>query len=386
MPTTHQDFERDRLYEEIWSEPVSKVAKRYQISDVGLRKICIGLDIPVPPAGHWAKVAAGKTVKRPPLPCTKGPTTYQRSVFKDPQDDELSRRTQVKIDEDADCAPEVPAITVRTTIDECMPLVRQMAKKLDDKQRDSRSWPNCKGTGFMQISVSQKNSLRALVVLNQLLETLLAVGYPVSSGGKDNAPAYASILAVRLTFRVKERGRQESIPLTREQRAENKRIGFDRHRQSTIFHPTNEFKISCFRLGSRYATATIADTRSLPLETKIQAFVSRLRHPVIRESVQAEMAAEQRTLAAAKEAERLRLGEIRRIALDHLKRVEEWASKLERANRLRLLAVEFEAKKLKSSDGVVDATWIRRAADWLDPTVECRWDEVDDAPPRYGDW
>jgi len=98
------------------------------------------------------------------------------------------------------------------------------------------------------------------------------------------------------------------------------------------------------------------------------------------------MAAEQRALAAAKEAERLRLDEIRRVALDHLKRVEEWESKLERANRLRLLAVEFEAKKLKASDDVVDATWIRRAADWLDPTVECSWDEVDDAPPHYGDW
>jgi len=154
------------------------------------------------------------------LPPTKGPTTYQRSVFKDPRDDELSSRTQVKIDEDAARAPEVPAIALRTTIDECLPLVKQMAKKLDGKQRDARSWPHCEGARFMQISVSQKNALRALVVLNQLLETLLAVGYPVSSGGKDNAPAYATILAGKLKFRLKERGRQESIPLSREQQGE----------------------------------------------------------------------------------------------------------------------------------------------------------------------
>lgn len=81
----------------------------------------------------------------------------------------------------------------------------------------------------------------------------------------------------------------------------------------------------------------------------------------------------------------MRLGEIRRVALDQLKHVEEWASKLERANRLRALAVEFESKQLRSSDDVVDAAWIRRAADWLDPTVDCRWDDVDNAPARYGE-
>ncbi|RAS31917.1 hypothetical protein BX591_10822 [Paraburkholderia bryophila] len=385
MPYANQDFEREKLYEEVWAEPVTTVAKRYQISDVGLRKICISLGVPLPVAGHWAKVAAGKTVKKPPLPPTKGPTTYQRSMFKDPRDDELSTRAQAKINEDAARAPEVPAITVRTTIDECLPLVKRMAKKLDGKQRDSRTWPYCEGAGLMRISVSRQNSLRALLVLNHLLETLSAAGYSVSSGDKESDPAYATIFDVKLTFRVKERSRQESIPLTQEQLAENKRLGWSANRPNSISHPTNEFEISAFELGSSYVLANIADTRSLPIETKIQALVCRLRNLVIRESVRAEMAAEERVIAAAKEAERARLAEIRRVALNHLKRVEDWASKLERANRLRALAVEFESKQLRSSNDVVDATWIRRAADWLDPTVECRWDDVDNAPAQYGE-
>ncbi|MCZ2900951.1 hypothetical protein [Burkholderia thailandensis] len=176
MPYEYQDFERESLYEEVWSEAVSKVAKKYQISDVGLRKICISLNVPVPPAGYWAKVSAGKTVKRPPLVPTKGTTTYRRSVFKDPHDEELSVRTQLKVDEDAGRAPEVPELALRATIDECLPLVKRMAKKLDGKQRDSRAWPYCEGAGLMRIYVSQQNSLRALLVLNQLLETLAAAG------------------------------------------------------------------------------------------------------------------------------------------------------------------------------------------------------------------
>lgn len=385
MPSEHQEFERERLYEEIWSEPVSKVAKKYDISDVGLRKICISLDIPVPPLGHWAKVSAGKAVERPPLAPTKGVTTYRRRVFKDPLADELARRTQVKVDEDAARAPEVRVVTLRISLDECQPLVKRMSRALNGKQRDSRSWPYCEGAGLMEISVSPQNTLRALLVLNQLLETLLAAGYPVSSGGKENEPAYTTILGVKFTFRVKERSRQESTPLGNERNAESKRLGFGRRSQNFVSHPTNELEISASALGNGYITASIVDTRSLPVETKTQGFVCRLRHLVIRKSVHAEMLAEQRVIAAAEEAERLRLGEIRRIALGHLKRVEEWASKLERANRLRTLAVEFESKRLRSSDDVVDAAWIRRAADWLDPTVECRWDDVDNAPARYGE-
>ncbi|GEM_PF-4959883 len=39
-------FEREKLYQEIWAEPVMQVAKRYGISDVGLAKICKKMKIP----------------------------------------------------------------------------------------------------------------------------------------------------------------------------------------------------------------------------------------------------------------------------------------------------------------------------------------------------
>lgn len=95
MPSETQNFEREKLYEEIWSEPLSKVAKRYQISDVGLRKICVNLSIPIPSVGYWAKIAAGQTVKKPSLAPTKGATTCQRTIYNDPQDDERSMHTRV---------------------------------------------------------------------------------------------------------------------------------------------------------------------------------------------------------------------------------------------------------------------------------------------------
>ena len=66
-------YDREKLYQEVWTDPVTEVAKRYQMSDVNLRKICKKLDVPLPPAGYWAKLRAGKEVTKPSLPKLKTP-------------------------------------------------------------------------------------------------------------------------------------------------------------------------------------------------------------------------------------------------------------------------------------------------------------------------
>src|SRR5690554_3372885 len=59
---------RAELFELVWREPAIKVAERFGITGTGLRKVCDRHDIPVPPRGHWAKVAANKKVTRARLP------------------------------------------------------------------------------------------------------------------------------------------------------------------------------------------------------------------------------------------------------------------------------------------------------------------------------
>jgi hypothetical protein len=62
-------YDRQKIYDEIWSEPIQHVAKRYGMSDVGFAKICKKLKLPRPGLGYWAKKAAGKPVpKQPALP------------------------------------------------------------------------------------------------------------------------------------------------------------------------------------------------------------------------------------------------------------------------------------------------------------------------------
>lgn len=65
---TYNVYNRETLYQEVWNMPVTEVAKRYKVSDVAIHKVCKSLNIPTPPPGYWAKMRAGKPVKKPPLP------------------------------------------------------------------------------------------------------------------------------------------------------------------------------------------------------------------------------------------------------------------------------------------------------------------------------
>jgi hypothetical protein len=59
---------REKLYGEIWAEPMTIVAKRYGISSNYLARVCANLKIPTPQRGYWQQLRARVRVKRPALP------------------------------------------------------------------------------------------------------------------------------------------------------------------------------------------------------------------------------------------------------------------------------------------------------------------------------
>src|SRR5712664_2498018 len=88
MSTPQEDvvLRREELYEQVWAEPVTKVARRHHVSDVALAKACRRLGIPLPPRGHWAKVAAGHAPRKPALPPRKSdqPPEYRIERYRQP--------------------------------------------------------------------------------------------------------------------------------------------------------------------------------------------------------------------------------------------------------------------------------------------------------------
>jgi hypothetical protein len=65
---------RKALYDLVWSKPRTTLAKEMGVSDVWIGKQCRALNVPAPPPGYWASIAAGGKPKakypQPPLSYT----------------------------------------------------------------------------------------------------------------------------------------------------------------------------------------------------------------------------------------------------------------------------------------------------------------------------
>jgi len=62
---------RDEMYRLVWSEPMVRTAKRFDVSGSYLARICTLLNVPRPARGYWAKLAVGKAPAPTPLPAPR---------------------------------------------------------------------------------------------------------------------------------------------------------------------------------------------------------------------------------------------------------------------------------------------------------------------------
>ena len=69
-----KSLSRTKLFEIVWSQPMIHAGAELGISGTGLKKICLKHEIPLPPQGWWAKLAAGHRLATPQLP----PATDER--------------------------------------------------------------------------------------------------------------------------------------------------------------------------------------------------------------------------------------------------------------------------------------------------------------------
>jgi hypothetical protein len=59
---------RKELYDLAWPEPMIKLADKFSLSNVGLKKKCRNHNIPILSRGYWARKQAGQKPWVTPLP------------------------------------------------------------------------------------------------------------------------------------------------------------------------------------------------------------------------------------------------------------------------------------------------------------------------------
>lgn len=59
---------REELYAMVWSQPMTKVCERFDVSSSYMARVCTLLNVPRPPRGHWQKLAVGRAAPAEALP------------------------------------------------------------------------------------------------------------------------------------------------------------------------------------------------------------------------------------------------------------------------------------------------------------------------------
>lgn len=158
-------LDREKLYELVWSKPMTKIAKDYGMSDNGIRKICRKFNIPTPEAGHWQKVQHGKLVVKKPLPKLKGDS---KITINKPEYTKIISEEQLMIPEVA--AEYLPKnqIKVLKTLSSPHSLVKEFQKKVDKKHAYRGLVVSPRGALCVKVGLEQLD--RALRIMDALIK------------------------------------------------------------------------------------------------------------------------------------------------------------------------------------------------------------------------
>jgi len=372
---------RKELYELIWSKPITKVAKDFDVSDVWIGKLCRDADIPRPPVGYWQKVAAGKIPRKTPLPTAKllardiiyvkSTTHYGRSHRSDQSDEELVRAPEPSppffeetIEEFRDrIARSIKPISIPKDLKEIHAvtarLLREDKKRLKENAGDI--WPWWRRQPLYQ----SKEGRKVLIALNCLFVRWSELGArPRVSNGRD------------LTISIEFSG--SHVPLTFQAIPD----GVKEVKSPSGGSPKYEFAWAYnspqtdFRKSSSYRTYRDI-TGSLLRELIIDSVViaeERVRGSAkwayefeLRSKAEAADRIEQRRLA---EIEQRRL-EAEQLSASRIEKVDETLKLFDKAEKIRSLIAAFD-KAYADGEGVTQAylrwrQWAEEYANSLDP-------------------
>jgi hypothetical protein len=368
-------LDRQKLYEEVWAEPVVIVAKRYGLSDVGLAKICKKLSIPLPSRGYWAKVKAGRTMKKIPLPDLKENTYTSAALSKVDSAREMAEagaKQKIHAERNGQKPIRVPA-----ELNSPHPLVKATSKRL--RQRDG--WKEESGLRaapdeVLHLRVTPSSLDRALLLADTLLKELEkhSVLVHVDTQRKETILELAGTrVSFCITEQVKRMHHQDTLA---EKNAKDRywKQPFPNaanypHTPRFDYERTGILTISVGRWPSRNWN----DTSRTPLEKRLMEVLAGII-ALIEET-------------RAKEAEEARQKEERRLREEHyaflmarreteaerFKQLEAQATNWKRAMRIRRYIGALEQKMLAEGSATPEqrewVVWALAKADWLDPLL-----------------
>jgi hypothetical protein len=364
-----ETLRRGELYRMVWKEPITRIAKSYGMSDVGLAKLCRRHDIPRPPRGYWAQLQHGHEPQQIPLP----------DPGNDPEIPMRERVDESSTESLADAPPpvETPPIVVADSLRGCHELVSRANQELEKADTDSDGLLVPPQGRALDIRTSRGCLRRGLLILDALLKECQRRGYGVAAGPSITIQGLGMTLCLC-----------EDVKTTRQEAAvEDKDLrgsySFGHSRIDTTRVPTGRLRISVTSgLGywTRGNQSTWSDREKVRIEDRLAKVLSALeefagmarRHEQEQER---RREAERQAEAARQEAAR-QLAERRKAYKAEKARFKQLLRQAEDLHKSRMIRELVDAVRQQAAqpsliipDGNVAAwiEWATRQADWLDP-------------------
>jgi hypothetical protein len=368
---------RRELYKQVWSEPMTKLAERYGLSDVGLAKICKKNKISRPTRGYWARKQAGNPPKRTPLP----PGDSDKIIEIHPNPHSMSNpAVENVIEKEISSIKEKESpIVVPKTLRNPHPLVEQSAAILEIQKPNNHGLLEPTKKRCLDIQVSKTSLRRALRIMDALIKALETRGYQVCLS---EGATKVKVLEFALHFGISEQLVTERLEPKDHDLEGSYRFGHSRFREQRV--PSGVLCLTIHKADGHWlwdCRKNWRDGKKQQLENSLNNFISGLLRAAaqIKERVREEQERERERrerLRRLEEERRIRAEKRRRIQ-EEQERVSSLISQADDWHKSKLIREYIAAVEKMSLSGDCPVQpegnlnewvkWAREQADRLDP-------------------
>lgn len=383
--------EREKIYNEVWSEPVIKVAPRYNLSDNGLRKKCHKYWIPLPYTGYWAKVYAGHDVPKAKLPEVRGElrnlvTNYVLKMRPDIEklsDEDIQDQSKLIIFNDETNAliqKTCSELKVKEQLKKPHPLIQEFKNEIAYRSnRDQTLAKAKKNSDYYQLAkskyredrtvlpilVSDENFERAIRIMDAVITTVEDLeGFTHKGIDNDKGLGHFWIL-----------GEFVSFSLTELVISQDKRKNANPVITPKIVFKVVEYDSWIYDRSKKIETTEFVDSENEVLEDQVGKIVYKILQLVNDAKVYSIVKKRVEAREIEYRKRQLLIKEHREKELQEIEQLDKLARSWEKAESIRNFANAIEAK-FNSGEFVASEKrvshlikWAREKADWLDPFV-----------------
>jgi len=357
------ELTRKELYDLVWSEPLTTIAKQYNISDNGIRKKCRKMNIPLPKQGHWTRVKFGYKIIRAKLPSYyKGPQTTSLDVdnyMNKEAAHQLSKKNRLKkeIMNDSKLILEVPKEIKRSD-----PMISKASQTLNSQAASSVQQIGFVHTKMneLNINVAKESVHRSLCFMQALIKLLRTRKHDIIT----ETNTYAIVYGERIKIRLREKMRAINV--------KNENWSYSSHE----YHPTG-ILIFVIDLYS-YHRKEWYDKKNNRIEDQladILAFLEIHAKKKIKEREEYEI----RRKEEAKEKQRIKeIMDRKNTELEQFKKLINHANYWKQAQIIREYLITMHQMNIRSSKTKTWLKWANKKLEWFDPLVQGSDDVLDD--------